>query len=126
VLFGVCDAFDWWVFSRLRLFGNTFRSFIGVSDVQAIELLDQWATIDIACALELLNSYFDNPLVRKFGVKTLSRADDEVLIPFCVRAQNPFCFLCSTCERHNHCSLQTFFLTLCVYVIIVDLAVGDP
>lgn len=45
----------------------------------ALELLPTWATIDIADALELLGSEYENKEVRKYAVKQLQRADNEEL-----------------------------------------------
>lgn len=46
---------------------------------QALELLGQWAPIDIADALELLGDHFRNKDVRRYAVKQLEKADDAEL-----------------------------------------------
>jgi phosphatidylinositol 3-kinase len=49
------------------------------STAQALDLLQQWAPIDIADALELLSSQFQHAEVRKYAVRQLEqRADDDV------------------------------------------------
>ena len=44
---------------------------------QALELIEMWTPIDIADALELLSFLYSNPGLRSYGVKQLSRADDD-------------------------------------------------
>lgn len=45
---------------------------------QALELLEQWAPIDMEDALELLSPAFTNPAVRAYAVSRLTTVDDEV------------------------------------------------
>ncbi|KAK7116058.1 phosphatidylinositol 3-kinase catalytic subunit type 3-like [Littorina saxatilis] len=47
---------------------------------QATELMIRWQAIDVVDALELLTPAFSNPLVRKYAVSRLERADDEDLL----------------------------------------------
>lgn len=47
---------------------------------QAVELLSQWANIDVDDALELLGPNFHNRSVRSYAVKQLGRADDDDLL----------------------------------------------
>lgn len=47
---------------------------------QAINLMDEWAPMDIEDALELLSPHFTHPAVRKYAVSRLKEADDEVCI----------------------------------------------
>lgn len=47
---------------------------------ESVELMEKWAPIDIADALELLSSDFKNQRVRAHAVKVLERADDDELL----------------------------------------------
>jgi phosphatidylinositol 3-kinase len=47
---------------------------------QAIDLIPDWAEIDVDAALELLGPTFDNPVVRAYAVERLGKADDEELL----------------------------------------------
>ncbi|KAJ1650432.1 Phosphatidylinositol (PI) 3-kinase [Dispira simplex] len=47
---------------------------------QTVELLDQWAAIDVDDALELLGPSFTNKKVRGYAVNRLCRADDDELL----------------------------------------------
>ncbi|CAD7699398.1 unnamed protein product [Ostreobium quekettii] len=49
---------------------------------EAAELMNQWAAIDIADALELLSPDFKNPQVRAHAVAVLQRADDDELLSY--------------------------------------------
>ncbi|GMH39569.1 hypothetical protein BSKO_07467 [Bryopsis sp. KO-2023] len=49
---------------------------------EAAELMDQWAQIDIADALELLSPDFKNHKVRAHAITVLERADDEELLSY--------------------------------------------
>ncbi|KAL6660884.1 hypothetical protein ACP70R_000268 [Stipagrostis hirtigluma subsp. patula] len=47
--------------------------------MQAVELMHNWETIDVADALELLSPDFESDGVRRYAVSVLERADDEEL-----------------------------------------------
>lgn len=47
---------------------------------QALELLKQWAPMDVEDALELLSPNFTHPVVRKYAVTRLKQACDEDLL----------------------------------------------
>lgn len=47
---------------------------------QAIELLNQWAPMDVEDALELLSPNFTHPVVRKYAITRLKQACDEDLL----------------------------------------------
>ncbi len=49
---------------------------------QAVDMLDQWALINSADALELLSKFFTNKEVRDFAVNQLRRADNEELADY--------------------------------------------
>lgn len=47
---------------------------------QAMNLIPEWAEIDVDAALELLGPTFDNPVVRAYAVARLRKADDDELL----------------------------------------------
>ncbi|XP_052870088.1 phosphatidylinositol 3-kinase catalytic subunit type 3 [Anopheles cruzii] len=47
---------------------------------QALALLESWAPMDVEDALELLNSSFRHPVVRKYAITRLNEASDEYLL----------------------------------------------
>jgi phosphatidylinositol 3-kinase len=49
---------------------------------QAIELMGQWAAVDLADALELLCDYFTNSDVRIYAVQQLQKADNEEIFQY--------------------------------------------
>jgi len=49
---------------------------------QALELMNKWAPIDIADALELLSASFTTKEVREYAVQQLERADNDELINY--------------------------------------------
>lgn len=49
---------------------------------QAIDLIPNWAEIDVDSALELLGPNFDNPVVRGYAVDRLRKAGDEELLQY--------------------------------------------
>ena len=46
---------------------------------QALNLVKQWAPMDVEDALELLGPNFDHPGVRRYAVSRLAQAPDEVM-----------------------------------------------
>ena len=51
---------------------------------QALDLLQQWVTMDTEDALELLGATYHHPKVRSYAVARLRQASDEVSSPFLV------------------------------------------
>lgn len=47
---------------------------------QALELLMQWAPMDVADALELLTPAFSHPSVRRYAISRLNQATDDDLL----------------------------------------------
>nr|CAD7265468.1 unnamed protein product [Timema shepardi] len=52
---------------------------------QALDLLQQWAPMDVEDALELLSSNFTHPAVRRYAVTRLKQAPDEDLLLYLVQ-----------------------------------------
>ena len=59
---------------------------------QALELLEQWVTMDTEDALELLGPAYHHPKVRSYAVTRLQQAPDEVRLKFRTKQKMFFCF----------------------------------
>ena len=67
------------------------------------ELMEKWAPIDIADALELLSPDFKNQSVRAHAVKVLERADDDELLCYLLQLVQALRY-----EVEDHSQLATF------------------
>jgi len=68
------------VFQALTKFLKCVNWSFGLENQQALDLVEQWAPMDVEDALELLSKNFTHPLVRRYAVTRLKQAPDEDLL----------------------------------------------
>ncbi|PUZ50956.1 hypothetical protein GQ55_6G120000 [Panicum hallii var. hallii] len=72
---------------------------------QAVELIEEWETIDVADALELLSPEFETEEIRAYAVRILERADDEELQYYLLQLVQALRF-----ERSDMSRLELFLI----------------
>ncbi|CAG8459059.1 12986_t:CDS:10 [Ambispora leptoticha] len=86
---------------------------------QAVDLLSQWADIDVDDALELLGANFINRAVRRYAVRQLQKADDDELLLYLLQLVQAFKFenISEKSSSTNESSLVSF---------LIDRAIKNP
>ncbi|CAG8433683.1 11263_t:CDS:10 [Ambispora gerdemannii] len=86
---------------------------------QAVDLLSQWADIDVDDSLELLGANFVNRAVRGYAVGQLQKADDDELLLYLLQLVQAFKFenISEKSSSSNESSLVAF---------LIDRAIKNP
>ncbi|KAG9294695.1 hypothetical protein G9A89_008174 [Geosiphon pyriformis] len=79
---------------------------------QAVDLLSQWADIDVDDSLELLGANFENRAVRGYAVSQLKKADDDELLLYLLQLVQAFKFenISAKSSSSHESSLATFLI----------------
>lgn len=86
-------------FQALTKFLKCVNWSIASENRQAIELLNQWAPMDVEDALELLSPNFTHSVVRKYAVTRLRQACDEDLLLYLLQLVQALKYENSECVK---------------------------